>query len=34
LEKRYPVKIYDENITGSAPKPEEQKPAEPKPTQP
>jgi parvulin-like peptidyl-prolyl isomerase len=34
LEKRYPVKIYDENITGSAPKPEEQKPAEPKPAQP
>jgi peptidyl-prolyl cis-trans isomerase C len=34
LEKRYPVKIYDENITGTAPKPEEQKPAEPKPAQP
>jgi peptidyl-prolyl cis-trans isomerase C len=34
LEKRYPVKIYDENIAASAPKAEEQKPAEPKPAQP
>jgi peptidyl-prolyl cis-trans isomerase C len=36
LSKRYPVKIYDENITGSTPppKPEEQKPAEQKPAQP
>jgi peptidyl-prolyl cis-trans isomerase C len=35
LEKRYPVKIYDENITGSAPKPAEPAPAEPtKPAQP
>ena len=34
LSKRYPVKIYDENITGEAPKPAEPKPAEQKPAQP
>ncbi len=34
LSKRYPVKIYDENITADAPKTEEQKPAEQKPAEP
>jgi parvulin-like peptidyl-prolyl isomerase len=34
LEKRYPVKIYEQNITAEAPKPAEPKPAEQKPAQP